>query len=577
MLDTDDVQNAAHASLGLQRACTRADLGPAMSPTPPSDYDAWLADLSTERIRDRFLAIGCQRVLVKELANDNSKNQVYLGKEIGQVGLIPTGEFEQYAGTSQKPLAGGPIFQAPVTFVWLGPNGTHVAPHTKLIYYPQYPEVRLSGFLLGCEDAPRSLLVRELRGTERGRLLLLGIHESGRVYGLVLPPEASARNGVTALATEPYGVFQQWRLSGLVAADPRRDLLNALCRVHMQGWHPGQKLSAAGRAAYKARNAGGYTLESLLGVSANGVAEPDFAGWEVKSHSVGSDFHRPSFGPVTLLTPEPDGGAYSTGGVVDFMLKYGYESTRHENRRDYAGTQRNGDPTHPRCGTRIVVEGFDPSSGAIQSGGQIALRDGQDDLAASWSFSKLLTHWKAKHAQTVYVPTIARPAPAGGNEYHFGSEVLLGEGTTFSHLLAAFTDGTVYYDPGTNMVQSPAGKWTIGHRRNQFRSKWADLDRLYERTVSFKPAQPFQTPQARPCRQSTRRGPVLGRLANDLDREREALRSTDLGLHIGTKAWATASITEPRRCCRTACRPECRSPGFGSSRETPSGAHTPEA
>lgn len=453
-----------------------------MPKTSQQEYDRWLAALTVESLVRLFREFGCRTVLAKQLSNDNSKNQIYLSSELSQVALIPSGDVTRFAGSSTKATAGGPIYQAPVRLSWIGPTGPHPAPDTKLIYYPQYPEVRLSGFLKGCADAPRSLLTRELRGTEAGRLLLLGIGDGSQVFGVVLPPEAGAREGVLSQATETYGVFTLWQLDGTLSKDPRRELLRALSVIHDGGWHNGQKLGPRGPLPYMARNAGGYTLESLLGIRPNGVPEPDFAGWEVKSHGVGTDFLRPRYGPVTLMTPEPDGGYYSTDGVVEFMLRYGYPSARHEGRRDYAGTQRHGDELHPRCGTRLQVEGYDAVVGALVDDGRIALRDADDRLAASWSFSKLLSHWKSKHAQTVYVPTITALAPDGGYMYRYGSKVVLGEGTTFPRLLSALVARTVYYDPGTNIVKTgPSGEWKR-HSRNQFRTKWADVQDLYDKT-----------------------------------------------------------------------------------------------
>ena len=452
-----------------------------MTLTPEHEYDEWLAGLTFEAIEARFEDLGCSTVLVKRLSNDNSKNQIYVGGELSDVALLPSGDVTPFEGRSTKKKGSGPIYQAPVALSWIAPSGLQRAPDTKLIYYPQYPEVRLSGFLRGCADAPRSLLVREERGTEAGRILVLAPGADGRVFGLVLPPEAVAQQEVLARATEPYGVFTLWQLTRPEADDPRHELLLTLCAIHRGGWHPGQKMGANGPAPYRARNAGGYTLEALLGVAPNGLAEPDFAGWEVKSHGVGAEFAKPRFGPVTLMTPEPDGGLYRSAGVIDFMLRYGYTAKDIPDRLDYAGTQRVGDAIHPRCGTRLIIDGYDPATSTVVGDGFIGVVDDGENIAASWSFAKLLTHWKTKHHQTVFVPTISRPAAGGGFEYQYAAAVLLGEGTRFTHLLGAVSDGTVYYDPGTNLTRGPGGKWT-SHRRNQFRSRWKDVNRLYDGT-----------------------------------------------------------------------------------------------
>ena len=57
--------------------------------------------------------------------------------------------------------------------------------------------------------------------------------------------------------------------------------------MHREGWLSGRKLTAAGPIPYAAPNAGGFTLEAELGITPNGIAAPDFLGWEVKQHDVG--------------------------------------------------------------------------------------------------------------------------------------------------------------------------------------------------------------------------------------------------------------------------------------------------
>ncbi|MDP1539904.1 MAG: hypothetical protein Q8L72_04530 [Moraxellaceae bacterium] len=98
--------------------------------------------------------LGVQQVLCKPLAeNDNSKQQIYLGGSFDVLQMLP---FEQV-----KPYNTGkvPNFKASLHFYWLDGDGkSHLAPHTQLILYPKYPEVRLSGFLRGCTAAPNELM-----------------------------------------------------------------------------------------------------------------------------------------------------------------------------------------------------------------------------------------------------------------------------------------------------------------------------------------------------------------------------------------------------------------------------------
>jgi len=227
---------------------------------------------------------------------------------------------------------------------------------------------------------------------------------------------------------------------------------------------------------YKAPNGGGYTLEAALGICPNGDAEPDFMGWEVKQYAEGGRSK-----PLTLFTPEPDGGYYLSAGIVRFMRRYGYPpKDGTENRLNFSGIHKCGEGYHHNTGLRLEVRGFDPEAGKVTDiDGGIFLVDRQGNVAASWSFAKLIQHWNRKHAQAVYVPS---KKEAGGDRptYCYSRNVLLCQGTDFSMLLAALSAGAVYYDPGIkleNLDERPRAK-----KRSQFRVKLKDLGRLYRKT-----------------------------------------------------------------------------------------------
>ena len=134
------------------------------------------------RLKKIFADLGCSRILYKPLAeNDNSKNQIYLGTNFEVLNIFPNLNIRVEDGSKKA------IFKAALNFFWVDVQGqVEPASHTKLILYPQYPEVRLSGFLRGCKYAPSKLLNCRMTG----RLLLLGIKDSGEVYGFAVSPDS---------------------------------------------------------------------------------------------------------------------------------------------------------------------------------------------------------------------------------------------------------------------------------------------------------------------------------------------------------------------------------------------------
>lgn len=434
-------------------------------------------DLSLDVIERSLSSLRCEQAIVKALApNDNTKNQIYLGPDLASVSRIPSGAVTERPASSKKPGAGAPIYGVAVQFAWVTSAGHTPAPDAKLIYYPQYPEVRLSGLLRGCHGGPNALLDPTRRGREPGRMLVLGIaHSTNSVYAVLLPNDAPAANELRAKNLTPYGMLSIWDLTqSAQTSPPRESLLHELCRVHREGWITGRKLTAGGPVPYTAPNAGGFTLEAELGITPNGTAAPDYLGWEVKQHDVGR-LDRIRHHAVTLLTPEPDRGAYVDEGAIAFVRRWGHASETKPGRYDFSGIHRVGEQ-HPRTGLSLTI-----------THDAIALVDAADTIAVSWTFPKMLEHWKRKHAAAVFVPSEKRSVESAGGssvtEYRYGADVVLGEGTTFQHLLDAMIDGTVYYDPGIHIDRQADGSWR-SKKRSQFRVNARFVGGLYENSTA---------------------------------------------------------------------------------------------
>lgn len=422
--------------------------------------------------RSAMRGAGVLRLFAKVLAaNDNSKNQPYFGGDFSVLNILPAGTPEAATtGTYAKP-----IFKAPLNFSWLSDDGVlHPAPNAKLILYPQYPEVRFSGYLQGCRGGPTQLM-----GSTRvpGRVLLLGVTADGRIIGHASPPGSAIARAIAELRhSERVGVFARVPLAGHDSADDRVALLNELRRIAEMAWIPSRRLDSAGVSQpCNAPNCGGYTLEAELGIIPNGISEPDYRGWEVKQHAVG-DFSRYSAGAITLMTPEPTAGVYAEKGVHEFVDRYGYQDTKGRlERRNFGGTHRFG-MVCERSGLELTLTGYDGRKRQItDANGGVVLVDRSGESAAVWPYTSILQHWKRKHAFAAYVPSLTRDDPV--REYRYGHRVRLGTGTDILKFLHGVASGVVYYDPGIKVEGTGAKRRS--KRRSQFRIRSADLGSLY--------------------------------------------------------------------------------------------------
>ncbi|HQR66897.1 MAG TPA: MvaI/BcnI family restriction endonuclease [Thermoanaerobaculia bacterium] len=426
------------------------------------------ADLSIERLTEIMVSAGAQRIYVKRLArNDNSKNQIYLGPGFEAVNLFPNLKIVATPGQPQ--------FKAPLSFAWIHADGTReVASGAQLILYPQYPEVRLSGFLQGTRTAPSRLM----QSREEGRILVLGVDQSGVVLAHAAPAGSALEQSLRAVeGKETVGVFFAIPVDGSQGRNSRERLLAELSRIHGMGWIRSKRLKSDGTMGEcEAPNCGGYTLEAELGIRPNGFSDPDFLGWELKQHGVTS-FEKPPTGAITLMTPEPTGGYYRVEGPSNFIERFGYPDKRGRPSRWNFGGIHTATRRHGGTGLMLSVEGFDPGTKKIgDPRGVVALVSASGEVAASWAFSSLMEHWNRKHALAAFVPSLVRKQPE--LSYLFGSPVRLGEVTYFLLFLSAVAEGEVFYDPGLKLVRGESLKVK---RRSQFRIRASRIELLYKR------------------------------------------------------------------------------------------------
>jgi MvaI/BcnI restriction endonuclease family len=413
---------------------------------------------------------GADRIYAKKLSpNDNSKNQIYLGGGFGALNIIPHGEIvtdtREIAGSKQdRP-------KASVIFYWLDEDGRHPAPNAQLILYP---EVRMSGFLKGCKAAPSDLLTVR----DEGRILFFGITANGDVLGYATGPNDSITAEINARDWQAIGVFIELPTDPDNKVSSKEILLTELRRIYGLHWIASQKLAKDGtKAPYAARNGGGYTLEAELGITPNGYSEPDFMGWEVKQYAVNNFTKFLPKGPITLMTPEPNGGIYKEKGPGEFLRRFGYaDKSGKADRFNFGGIYTCDKTFHADTGLRISVNGYDAASGKITDlNGGIHLVNAADELAASWSFTGMMEHWNRKHAQAAYVPSLFQTPPP---EYAYGARILLCEQTDFLLFLKGFASGAVYYDPAVKVEKASSAKPEI-KRRSQFRVKHNQITQMY--------------------------------------------------------------------------------------------------
>jgi hypothetical protein len=424
---------------------------------------------NVDQLRERFSALGAVSFFCKRLSeNDNTKQQIYVGGSFRDLERFPFGTVRDFPDLTR------PNMKAELKLSWVTPDCAEPAPNAQLILYPKYPEVRLSGFLSGCSIAPSEHLQPIPAGQRTGkktRFLIFGITRDRQTLAYLAPTGSPVANALAIMFPENSAepVFHDLP-SPDGALESRMQVLAALRQIHLSGFHGSSKLNKLGqRAPYLARNAGGYTLEALLGISPNSKSEPDYLGWEIKGY--GGD-------KITLMTPEPKGGYYGENGVAAFVDRYGYRKS--EDRFDFNGMHKLG-ATQVKTKLTMKLTGFDFAKLKITDvGGALTLIDANGCDAAHWKLSDLLSHWNRKHALAAYVPYTTQAEPVA---YRYDSPVLLAEGTDFPKFLAAMCAQFVIYDPACKIEGLSVGK-PKPKARSQFRISVKRLSELYDSVIA---------------------------------------------------------------------------------------------
>ncbi|MDH5784849.1 MAG: MvaI/BcnI restriction endonuclease family protein [Chromatiales bacterium] len=446
--------------------------------------------LSVKRLVELYRDMGVSRIYYKLLSpNDNSKNQPYLAGQLTDLAFLPTGKIEETETSSNKQkydefTKRSVKYLVEIDFSWLSAMGdVYPAPDAKIIYYPQYPEARLSGFVSKTLFDNGGWMDPAKKGRSEGRVLFLGVKDkgkSGEIFAYLATPETRvAKEILEHPSIQMSGVFNELSASGQMDKRTTREvLIEELARIHKKEWIGSKRLDAAGNEkTYKAQNGGGYTLEAELGVIPNGIAEPDFMGWEIKQFGV-SKCHLINSKSLTVMTPEPDGGYYHEQGAEAFVRKYGYSVEEKPGRYDFTGRHFANDVC-VKSGMMLQTIGFDSTTGTItDASGSIALIDENGNPASVWTFTKIMEHWKRKHAKAAYVPSLSTSAEGQCRSYNYCNNIRLFTGTSFIKLLKAFNDQHVYYDPGINIKN--ADTKPVTKRRSQFRIKSSELINLYD-------------------------------------------------------------------------------------------------
>ncbi|WP_336356020.1 MvaI/BcnI family restriction endonuclease [Pseudomonas granadensis] len=456
---------------------------------PPCPFEHTATSLAD--IYDLLQRLGCDMAMLKFLPkNANDKNQVYWTREIQPLQTKFTLKFGDRGISASKECVknGDSITEAVFeSYGWVDQN-EQVVPvkNAKVIIYPQYPEVRLSGFTTVQNTMPRMLSVNFTKTNPNAiRLMILGRIPGGACVGLMyIDLPQSLLEEINALP----GAEGSRACKLLIIKQGHSHRLASRLREVVDRPHRGCRLDAKGKTLpFTGTQVCGYTLEQQFGITPNSAMDGDFHGIELKVHTTRK---------VTLCTTEPDFGVYAEN-FEGFMTTHGYESTPGEwrvtglhratvpcaksNLTLHVREYRTVDPQNLKSGWICNDQGerqsfpYDPKTSltAKMNAVEVVLLDPAGKVAAGWSLARLMNNWGAKHNEAVYISanksnnTNAKDAELGFKyEITFASKVIWCGGTSAERLLEAICAGTIFLDPAPKFMANDRSK---NKRRCQWR------------------------------------------------------------------------------------------------------------
>jgi len=408
-------------------------------------------------LQETFTRLGCDSILVKRLSvtQDNSKNQIYLGRS------------NALAKSFNLPLANIPVGNENrkygIKMSWIDhANNIHLAPETSIILYGKKGEMRLSGFMMKCPQAPRPL--SKVNMHEYGaRMLAVGLSPTGS-YGAVI----TSRDNPTLFA-ELDLAFRNENSKEAVKIIPLQKTENYVIDVlrnFIGKEHPAVALknNEEGPVLYRCPQGAGYTLEAGLAICQNGKSGPDFFGAELKTFSWNKGNAK-----ITLATTEPDYGYKARFGTRALLNRYGRRSIKYADRRVFNGLHRiNKMNPLTQCQLEIINWDFVNNKRVAGTEPRIILRHvPTGDIVAEWSCRKIEEAWVKKHAHAVYVPYTGVWKDEGKypSHYLYGQQIVEGEGTDVDLFFARVADGTLVWDPAYEIKNDRVisrSQWRLG-------------------------------------------------------------------------------------------------------------------
>jgi hypothetical protein len=147
------------------------------------------------------------------------------------------------------------------------------------------------------------------------------------------------------------------------------------------------------------------TLETLLGIKANSLREPDYHGIEIKASRVGSGKAKAKQ-RVNLFSQVPDWGKSKYKSGIELLEAFGYNDASTGRKQFYCQLD-----TRPNSlGHRLQV---DSPVGLLRS-----LKDEEDVVC--WGLANLRKQLQLKHNRTLWVDALSRKDSASGSEqFHY--------------------------------------------------------------------------------------------------------------------------------------------------------------
>lgn len=392
-------------------------------------------------VDEAFLSASFEREKVKQslvlFINKPADKHQLIANQLTDISFLPLGVISDISHLDEPALAQEIGYTMALAGTRIANDGSENEHELAVEYYPNSDKVFIKGLLAGVDNST------ELTEGQKTDLdaVVIGVTDTQVVFHI-----ANAQG-------ELAKTFEKLRKSGGLKST--EDCAYVLNQPYGKFESNVKGVPSSKQSLIQAIEKGKLSLKTLLKPS---KAQTLYDGWDLSPFKV-SKAKRTSNKQLTLMTIEPDSGFYQRRSALAFMHQFGTKGSAKDSDKISFSHKYTVKGADSDFNLTLDLVGFDQEKGRItHPQGGVVLHDADKNIIISWSFSRLLEHWKQKCDKSLIIPYEEEKSSDGKLSYKVLGAIESLEGISFVKFLEALMKGDICYVPLHKLENAFTGK-----------------------------------------------------------------------------------------------------------------------